>query len=322
MGIRTSVVIPVLNEEGSVVPLHRELVEVLDEIGPSEVIYVDDGSTDTTFQQLREIAADDPRTKVVRLRRNFGQTAALAAGVDASEGEILVFMDGDGQNDPADIPRLIERIDEGFDVVSGWRRRRKDRWVSRRLPSAVANRVISVASGIHLHDFGCTLKAYRREVMENLRLYGEMHRLIPILASWVGASLCEIEVNHRARTSGVSKYGIGRTFKVLLDLVTARFLSRYSTKPIYVFGTAGLIAGLASVAAAAFALYEKFALNAFVHRNPVFTIAIFLGVLSVQFMLMGLIAEITTRTYHESQGKAIYVVRESLNLEKAKEEPS
>lgn len=318
MGAWISVIVPLLNEEGNIRPLHDELLAVLEPLGAFEILYIDDGSTDSSPAILRELSEASHFVKVIRLRRNFGQTAALAAGTDASEGEIVIYMDGDRQNDPADIPRLVAKIEEGFDVVSGWRRRRKDRFLSRRLPSILANRLISSFTGVHLHDYGCTLKAYRRDVIENVRLYGEMHRLIPVLASWVGASLCEIQVNHRPRTAGVSKYGIGRTGKVLLDLLTVKFLSGYSTKPIYVFGGAGFITGLAAVAAAVFTMYQKLANGVFVHRNPVFTIAVFLGFLATQFVLLGLIAELATRTYHESQDKPIYVIRESMNLTPAR----
>lgn len=313
MGTRVSVVIPVFEEQDNVAPLYKELCEVLPAVGQSEIVFVDDGSRDSTFDCLRAVAAEDPSTRVVRLRRNFGQTAALAAGVSAAQGEVIVFMDGDRQNDPADIPRLLERIEAGFDVVSGWRRRRKDNLLSRRLPSLIANWVISTVTGVKLRDYGCTLKAYRREVINEIQLYGEMHRFIPVFAHRVGAALCEIEVNHRPRVAGRSKYGIGRTLKVLFDLITVKFLSAYSTKPIYVFGAASVLSGVAAAVAAGVALYQRVVHDAFVHRNPLFTIAVFLGVLATQFLLMGLIAELAIRTYHESQGKPIYVVRETLN---------
>lgn len=314
MGTRISVVIPLLNEEANVVPLHQELVSAMDDTGNYEIVYVDDGSTDSTFEYLSQIATETRRVKVVRLRRNFGQTAALSAGVAVSEGDIVVFMDGDRQNDPGDIPLLISEIDGGYDVVSGWRKNRKDKFFSRRVPSMIANRMISSVTGVRLHDYGCTLKAYRREVLEHIELYGEMHRFIPVFASWVGSSLKEVVVNHRPRTAGTSKYGISRTFKVLFDLLTVKFLSAYSTKPIYVFGAAGLISGFAALIAVAVAAYQKLVDDIFIHRNPLFTIAIFLGVLATQFLLMGLIAELAIRTYHESQNKPIYVVRESINL--------
>lgn len=314
MGTRISVVVPLLNEEANIGPLHQELVSAMDDTGNYEIVYVDDGSTDSTFEYLSQIATETRRVKVVRLRRNFGQTAALSAGVAVSEGDIVVFMDGDRQNDPGDIPLLISEIDGGYDVVSGWRKNRKDKFFSRRVPSMIANRMISSVTGVRLHDYGCTLKAYRREVLEHIELYGEMHRFIPVFASWVGSSLKEVVVNHRPRTAGTSKYGISRTFKVLFDLLTVKFLSAYSTKPIYVFGAAGLISGFAALIAVGIAAYQKLVDDIFIHRNPLFTIAIFLGVLATQFLLMGLIAELAIRTYHESQNKPIYVVRESINL--------
>jgi len=317
LGARVSVIIPMLNEEANIERLHGELASVLRSLGSSEIVYVDDGSTDGTFALLQRIAVSDegqPGVKVVRLRRSFGQTAGLAAGLAVSDGEIVVFMDGDGQNDPADIPTLLRHIDEGYDVVSGWRQDRKDKLLSRRLPSMMANRLISLVTGVKLHDYGCSLKAYRREVIEGTRLYGEMHRFIPALVAWHGARIKEVAVNHRARIAGRSKYGIGRTFKVVLDLITVKFLSAFSTKPIHVFGAAGLAALAGAAGTAAFALYERISQNIYVHRNPLFTISIFLGVVGTQLILIGLIAELVTRTYHESQGKPIYVVRETINV--------
>src|SRR5579859_1058350 len=237
-----SVIIPVFNEEENVPLLHANLSRILEKQPFTyEIIYVDDGSSDNSFQQLSKLAASDPRVRVVKLRRNYGQTAAISAGVHHSTGEILVFMDGDLQNDPIDIPHLLEKLDEGYDVVSGWRKNRKDAKLSRKLPSRLANLLISKVTGIHLHDYGCTLKAYRREVFQHVRLYGEMHRFLPAYAALAGASIAELEVSHHARRFGVSKYGISRTVRVILDLMTLKFLGSFGTKPLYAFGIPGLL---------------------------------------------------------------------------------
>jgi len=308
-----SVVVPVYNEEGNLIPLHRELVSVLDPSGEQyEIIYVDDGSRDGSFAELARVVADCPVATLVRLRRNFGQTAALAAGIEQSQGDILVFIDADLQNDPGDIPRLVEKLREGYDVVSGWRRSRKDRAFSRRLPSRLANWLISKVTGVHLNDYGCTLKAYRREVLANVRLYGEMHRFIPAHAAWAGAEIAEVTVNHRPRRIGKSKYGLSRSLKVLLDLATVKFLGSYSTKPIYVFGSCGLVSMLVGVLCGAYVLYQKIVDGVWAHRNPVLLLAVFLFVIGTQFVMLGLLAELTIRTYHESQNKPIYVVRQVL----------
>lgn len=312
--VRVSVIVPIFNEVDNLEPLHEELVDVLAAVPGAEVIYVDDGSTDGTHLRLRQVvegeSSETAAVTVITLRRNFGQTAALAAGADVATGEVIVFMDGDRQNDPHDIPRLLELIDEGNDVVSGWRRDRQDAFLSRRLPSIVANRMISLVTGVGLHDYGCTLKAYRADVMHGIQLYGEMHRFLPVFATLVGASVTEVTVNHRPRVAGRSKYGIGRTMKVLLDLLVVKFLSGYATKPIYVFGTAALASAAVGAVATLVSLYQRLIDVSFVHRNPLFYLGIFLGGLAMQFLLMGLIAEVGIRTYHESQGKPIYVVRE------------
>jgi glycosyltransferase involved in cell wall biosynthesis len=307
-----SVIIPVYNEEQSVGPLHETVHGALESLGLDyEVLYVDDGSRDHSFERLAELARNDPRVRVVRFRRNFGQTAALQAGIEYSRGDTLVFMDADLQNDPADIGRLLEKIHDGFDVVSGWRKDRQDALVSRKIPSQIANRLISWVTGVHLNDYGCTLKAYRRDVLENVKLYGDLHRFIPAIASWSGASVTEIPVRHHARRFGTSKYGIWRTVRVLLDLITVKFLGSYRTKPIYVFGLAGLTLWFGALLSGAAVLVEKvLPPHVYAHRNPLLLLAVFLATLGIQFIMMGLLAELAIRTYHESQDKAIYVVRE------------
>jgi glycosyltransferase involved in cell wall biosynthesis len=310
-----SLFLPVYNEEGNLRPLHEKITQTMATLGRTyEVIYVDDGSKDGSYELLREIAASDPRAKVVRFRRNYGQTAAMAAGIRAARGEILIPMDADMQNDPADIANLLAKLAEGYDVVSGWRKDRQDHG-SRVLPSQVANRLISWISGVHLHDYGCSLKAYRREVLADVQLYGEMHRFIPIYASWAGARVTEIPVTHHPRHTGVSKYGFSRIFKVVLDLVTVKFLASYATKPIYVFGGAGFACmGLAMVCGL-WALYLKFAHLADFIQTPLPLLVVTLAIMGVQLVLMGLLAEIVMRTYHESQGKLTYHVRNTLNLD-------
>ena len=301
-----SVVVPVYNEQDNVLELYERLARVLTE--PVEFIFVDDGSSDATFARLQQIAAQDARVRVIRFRRNFGQTAALSAGIDHAKGEIIVPMDGDLQNDPADIPRLLEKIGEGYDVVSGWRKNRQDNF-RRRLPSVIANKLISWISGVHLHDYGCSLKAYRKDVLQDVRLYGEMHRFVPIYASWQGARVAELPVMHHARTRGKSKYGLERTIKVVLDMVVVKFLANYSTKPIYVFGGFGLVALLMSFLTFCWMLYYKVAgLKDFVQTPlPLVTVMFLLvGCLSV---LLGLVAELSIRTYYESQGKRTYAIR-------------
>ena len=316
-GPEISLFLPVLNEEPNLRPLHLKIDEALVELGrTAEIIYVDDGSTDGSLAVLREIAARDPRVRVVALRRNYGQTAAMAAGIDAARGRILIPMDADMQNDPADIGRLLDKLEEGFDVVSGWRKERQDKMVTRKIPSAVANWIISVIGGVKLHDYGCSLKAYRREFLKDVRLYGEMHRFIPIYANWVGARVTEIPVRHHARTMGSSKYGLSRTFKVMLDLMTIKFMASYHTKPIYVFGTFGFASFLISAVAAAWAVLRKLGGESFI-RNPLLIVAIVMFAVGVQFILMGLLAEMLVRTYHESQAKPIYVVREKIGFKAA-----
>jgi glycosyltransferase involved in cell wall biosynthesis len=310
-----SLFLPVLNEEPNLRPMHAKISEALDALGKTaEVIYVDDGSTDKSLQILKEIADGDERVRVISLRRNYGQTAAMSAGIDAAKGKILIPMDADLQNDPSDIFRLLDKLDEGYDVVSGWRKNRQDKLISRKIPSQVANRIISWIGGVPLHDYGCSLKAYRRDVIQDVRLYGEMHRFIPIYASWAGARVTEIPVEHHARTMGKSKYGISRTIKVVFDLMTIKFMASYQTKPIYVFGTFGLIAFLLSILAGLWAFVLKFIYGVSFILTPLPVIAIVLLAISMQFFLMGLLAEMLVRTYHESQDKSIYTVRERIGF--------
>lgn len=314
-----SIFLPVYNEEPNLLPLHAKLDDALKSLNRSaEIVYVDDGSTDGSLKILREIAELDPRVRVVALRRNYGQTAAMAAGIDAATGEVLIPMDADLQNDPADITRLLKKLDEGYDVVSGWRKNRKDKMVTRKIPSMIANRLISWIGGVPLHDYGCSLKAYRRESLQDVRLYGEMHRFIPIYASWAGARVTEIPVEHHARTMGKSKYGLSRTLKVVFDLMTIKFMASYQTKPIYVFGSFGMAAFAISLFAGLYAVFLKLFHKADFVQTPLPILAIVMFAVGVQFLLMGLLAEMLVRTYHESQAKAIYAVRERLGFKNEK----
>lgn len=310
-----SVFLPVYNEEPNLLPLHAKLDEALKSLDRSaEIVYVDDGSTDGSLKILREIAELDPRVRVVALRRNYGQTAAMAAGIDAASGKVLVPMDADLQNDPADIKRLLKKLDEGYDVVSGWRKNRKDKMITRKIPSMMANRLISWIGGVPLHDYGCSLKAYRRESLQDVRLYGEMHRFIPIYASWAGARVTEIPVEHHPRTMGKSKYGLSRTLKVVFDLMTIKFMASYQTKPIYVFGSFGMFAFAISFFAGLYAVFLKIFHKADFVQTPLPILTVVMFAVGVQFLLMGLLAEMLVRTYHESQAKAIYAVRERLGF--------
>jgi len=311
-----SLFLPVLNEEPNLRLMHARIAEALNSLGrTAEVIYVDDGSTDKSLQILKEIADGDERVRVISLRRNYGQTAAMSAGIDAARGKILIPMDADLQNDPSDISRLLDKLTEGYDVVSGWRKNRQDKLISRKIPSQIANKIISWIGGVPLHDYGCSLKAYRRDVIQDVKLYGEMHRFIPIYASWAGARVAEIPVEHHARTMGKSKYGISRTLKVVFDLMTIKFMASYQTKPIYVFGMFGLVSFLLSVFAGLWAFVLKFIYDVSFILTPLPVIAIVLLAISMQFFLMGLLAEMLVRTYHESQNKAIYTVREKIGFE-------
>jgi len=317
---QVSLIVPLYNEVESVDEMVSEALGVFDRNDINgELIVIDDGSTDGSWDKLVGLAEGEPRLKLVRFRRNFGQTAAMVAGIDYSNGDVIVPMDADLQNDPKSIPLLLEKCEEGYDVVSGWRKDRQDAFLSRKLPSRIANALISYVSGVHLHDYGCSLKAYRREVLDPVNLYGEMHRFIPIYASWNGARVTEVPVNHRARKYGESKYGIGRTFKVILDLIVVKFLGSYGTKPIYFFGGLGFILCSVGLIAAGITSYEKIVHDVWVHKNPFLLIFVFLFSLGVQSVFLGLLAEIGTRTYHESQRRPIYVVRERHNLSQPRE---
>jgi len=310
-----SIVVPVYNEQESVELLCEQIHAALEKMGrPYETILVDDGSTDGTWAKLVALTARYPRLRLIRFRGNFGQTAAMSAGFHAAQGEVVVTLDADLQNDPADIPMLLARMRDGFDVVSGWRRDRQDPFINRRLPSMLANGLISRITGVPLHDYGCTLKAYRRDVLRDVHLYGEMHRFIPALCAWVGARVGEVAVNHRARQFGKSKYGISRTFRVVLDLLTVNFLMRYSTHPIQIFGRIGLIFAGAALALIAVMLGDRALGIAYPYllKRPfwVITPLMFLG-FSLQFICVGLLAEVQIRTWHESQNKPIYIIKET-----------
>jgi glycosyltransferase involved in cell wall biosynthesis len=311
--IEISIVIPLFNEIENVADLYSQLVLVLDDLErKSEIIMVDDGSTDGTFDALKEIQGQDRRVWVIQLRRNFGQAAAFSAGFDFARGSVLVTMDGDLQNDPADIPKLLEKIDEGYDIVSGWRVRRKDILLTRRIPSMAANALISKVTGVKLHDYGCSLKAYRLEVVKNIRLYGELHRFIPAIASWMGIRVAEIPVNHSPRKYGRSKYGLGRTIKVFLDLITVKFLLSYATRPLQVFGLAGILSFVAGIALAIYLTILRLFYGVGLSDRPILLLAVLLIMLGVQLIVMGLLGELIVRTYHEAQDKPIYAVREIL----------
>ncbi len=311
-----SIVVPVYNEQDNIEAVYSAISSVLKALGCSyEIIMVDDGSSDGSYRTLTGLASGDAALKVIRFRRNFGQTAAMSAGFDYAEGDIIIPMDGDLQNDPTDIPRLIEKIHEGYDVVSGWRRDRKDTFITRKIPSLLANSLISRLTGVHLHDYGCTLKAYRREVLDGINLYGEMHRFVPALASQFGAKVTELPVNHFPRLHGVSKYGISRTLRVILDLMTVKFLMTYSTKPIQLFGKWGVYTMLAGFGTGAMTAYMKLFDHLSMNRNPLLIVTAFLLFMGVQFIVLGLLGELNARTYFESQGKPIYVVKDRINID-------
>jgi glycosyltransferase involved in cell wall biosynthesis len=311
--INLSVIIPVFNEYDNVEPLYAALKPVLQQMGRSyEIIFIDDGSKDGTYEILRKLNDSDCMCKVISFRRNFGQTAALAAGFAHAQGKYIVTLDGDLQNDPRDIPMILGKIEEGYDVVSGWRVRRKDKFLTRRLPSICANWLISRITGVSLHDYGCTLKAYRREVTQNIGLYGEMHRFIPAMASWMGVNVAEVPVNHHPRRHGTSKYGLSRTLRVVLDLITVKFLLSYATKPLQVFGTFGFLSAVAGSMIGAYLTVDKLILGHGLSNRPLLFLAILLILVGIQFISMGLLGEMMVRIYYEGQNKTTYVVKEIL----------
>ena len=306
-----SIVIPVRNESPNIGPLYNELVETLGASGRTfEIVVVDDGSTDDTFEQLTALQASDSRLRVIRFRRNFGQTAAFAAGFAYARGSAIVTSDGDLQNDPRDIPAMVALLDQGNDIVCGWRKDRKDPFLTRRLPSILANRLISWATGVRLHDYGCSLKVFKAEVVKPMRLYGEMHRFLPAIASEMGVTIAEQVVNHRARVHGRSKYGLSRTVRVVLDLLTVKFLLSYSTRPLQIFGLVGGLMGLAGFLITAELAYERLFGYQSIANRPLLLFGILLIFTGVQLITLGLLAELQARTYHESQNKPIYVIRE------------
>jgi glycosyltransferase involved in cell wall biosynthesis len=308
-----SVVIPIRNEAAALEELHRELTATLSAWGrPYEIIIVDDGSDDGSFEILRRLQAGDPLLHVIRFRRNFGQTAAFSAGFDHARGRLIATSDGDLQNDPRDIPAMVDILEQGSDIVCGWRKDRKDAWLSRRLPSMAANRLISLATGVRLHDYGCSLKIFRAEVIKPLKLYGEMHRFLPAIASDQGVAIKEVVVRHRPRRYGKSKYGIGRTIRVALDLLTVKFLSSYSTRPLQIFGLIGFAMGLVGTAITGWLAYLRIFGDQSIANRPLLLFGILLIFTGVQLVTLGLLAELQARTYHESQNKPTYVVREIL----------
>lgn len=311
-----SVVIPVFNEEDSLDRLYAELKESLDRLDKEhEMLFVDDGSRDRSLEILKRMRDADPAVKVISFRKNFGQTAALSAGFDHARGDIVITMDADLQNDPADIPMLLDKIDEGYDLVSGWRFDRKDKWLSRRLPSILANKLISWATDVTLNDYGCTLKAIRQEVVRNITLYGELHRFIPAVASWMGVRIAEVKVNHRARMAGESKYGISRVVRVLLDLITVKFLLSYSGRPIQFFGLPGLLCGTLGGLIAVYLTIQRLFFGVALGDRPLLLLAVLLIIVGIQFIVFGLLGELQIRTYHETLKKPIYFIKETHGID-------
>jgi len=311
-----SVVLPVYNEEESLELQHKAVTEAVKKLNKTyEIIFVDDGSVDSSYEILKSISSKDKSVKLVRFRRNFGQTAAMAAGIDHSKGEIIVFMDSDLQNEPGDIGKLLEKIEEGYDVVSGWRANRQDKLISRKIPSKIANWLIAKVTGVPLHDLGCSLKAYRGDVLRQVNLYGEMHRFIPVHASWIGARITEVPVGHHARQFGQSKYGIRRTFKVILDLITVKFMGSYSTKPIYIFGGTGVVIFLLGLLSGVSVVVMKIVADTDMSGNPLLILTVLLIIIGILFVQMGIIAEIMIRIYHESQKMPPYRIRETINID-------
>jgi glycosyltransferase involved in cell wall biosynthesis len=319
-----SIVIPVKNEADNLPDLYEEFRAVLDASGrPWELLIIDDGSADDSFEILKRLHASDPRLRVIRFRKNFGQTAAFSAGFDRARGRYIITSDGDLQNDPRDIPAMVDRLEAGgLDIVCGWRKDRKDAFLSRRLPSMLANRLISVVTGVALHDYGCSLKVFRSEIVKSLKLYGEMHRFLPAIASWMGVTIAETVVNHRPRRRGRSKYGLGRTVRVVLDLLTVKFLLSYSTRPLQIFGLVGLLTGAAGFGISAWLAYVRLFASQSIANRPLLLLGILLMFTGVQFLTMGLLAELQARTYHESQGKPTYAIREVLEPSPSEDAPA
>ena len=314
-----SVVIPIRNESPNIPELYRELTATLERWGHSyEILMIDDGSTDDSFEQLAHLQERDNRLCVIRFRRNFGQTAAFAAGFAHARGRLIVTSDGDLQNDPRDLPAMVDKIGEGYDIVCGWRKNRQDAWLTRKLPSLVANRLISIATGVWLHDYGCSLKVFRAEIVKPLRLYGEMHRFLPAIASEMGVNIAEVVVNHRPRQHGRSKYGLDRTVRVILDLLTVRFLATYSTRPLQIFGLVGIVMALVGAGISIWLAYLRLFAYESIANRPLLLFGILLVSTGVQLVTLGLLGEMLARTYHESQDKTTYAIRE---IREAREEP-
>ena len=320
--MKLSIIVPVYNEQDNIKPLYKQIIKAIQPLNLEwELILVDDGSQDKSQAILQDLVKNDPsHVSGILLRRNFGQTAAIAAGIDHARGEVIVLLDADMQNDPADIPAMLKKIDEGYDVVSGWRHHRQDSFITRTFPSRIANWLISLVTGVHLHDYGCTLKAYRREVITGFRLYGEMHRFIPVYAYSVGAKIVELRVRHHARKHGKAKYGLERTIKVILDLFTVKFLTGYANKPIYLFGGTGAVLILVGGAVLVFLFIRRVWFNVSVTQSPWFLMGAVLGIMGFQSILMGLIAELLVRTYHESQKKPTYTIRSIITENKPSED--
>ncbi len=310
-GIDLSIVIPIYNERESIEKLYKKLDETLSKINLKyEVLLIDDGSVDGTFGQLLKIHRKNKLFKIIRFRKNFGQTSAISAGFDYAEGEVVITLDADLQNDPADIPVLLSKMNEGYDIVSGWRKNRRDKAVTRRFPSIVANKMISKLTGVHLHDYGCTLKAYKKEVVKNINLYGEMHRYIPAIASWMGIKVAEVPVMHHSRKYGKSKYGVSRTIKVILDIITVKFLLSYSQSPIQIFGLVGLFSGTVGFIMTAYLIVMRLFFNLPLADRPLFILSIFMILIGIQLITIGLLAEVLMRVYHKVQNRSTYVIKD------------
>lgn len=308
-----SVTVPLYNEEENVVLLYQEITKVMQTMNSDyEILFVDDGSRDDTLKNLFRATQQDPHVRIIEFRRNFGQTAAMAAGLEHARFEIVVTMDGDLQNDPAEIPKMVAKLNEGYDLVAGWRKHRKDKALSRKLPSKIANWLIGCTTKVKLHDYGCSLKVMTREIAKGIKLYGEMHRFIPALADEMGAKITEVPVNHRARRFGVSKYGISRTIRVVLDLITIKFFLGYSKRPIHLFGSVGMISGFLGFATLGWISYQRFFQSVPMGNRPLLALGVMLVLIGLQFLVFGLLAEVLARTYYESQNKSIYAIRRYL----------